>query len=150
MQAPRSSSVTPLFRLVLEEVENLLEGAGVEEEGLAQRVVHAVTSRFGDEWTATGGVASDPDREFFSLPHSCSCQVRLVTAEMIPHAQLTAEEAYGCDEDDYGAASPYLPPPPSGSPCASPPVSLLLSPISPTPTFPPALPSMVGGGQGSQ
>ena len=145
-----SSPITPLIRALLDEVENLLEGAGVQEEGLASRVVQEVTSRFGEEWTAAGKVASDPDLEVTCLPAPYRRQVRLVTSELVPQAQLEEEEeeAYGCDDDDNGVASPFLPFPP-------PPPPLLASPSIPhslpsPPPFPPALPSMVGGGQGSQ
>ena len=130
-----SPAVTPLVRLLHEEVGNMLEGAGIHQLGLAERVVDKVVSCHGNEWSAPGGAASTPDWEFTSLTRQCLEHVRAVIRELEPSANL--REAYGYDDDDD---DPFLPPPPSTS-------TLDPQPLS---TLPPALSSLIGGGQGSQ
>jgi hypothetical protein len=130
-----SCVVTPLLRLLHEEVGNMLEGASIQQRGLVERVVAEAVSRHGQEWSSPGGVAATPDWEFTSLPRQCSEQVVAVIKELEPSANLREASGYDDDNDD-----PFLPPPPSSSP---------LGPQPPS-TFPPALTSLIGGGQGSQ
>jgi hypothetical protein len=121
--------------LLLETTKELLEGAGVQDEALARQVVTVVTSRFSQQWSEKGGWASDPDHEFRCLPPACHQQLRLVISETAPSVHL--EEvggAYGSDSDDD---SLLLPLPPTSSPSLS-------------PSFPLALPPLIGGGPGRQ
>jgi hypothetical protein len=79
-------------------------------DGLAERVVQQVTSRFGEGWTELG-VTSNPDQEFICLPALYVKQIRKVITDMVPTIRLEEEEdAYGCNNDDCDGAILPLPP----------------------------------------
>jgi hypothetical protein len=134
-QGQGSCAVTPLLHVLREEVGNLLEGAGIQHGGLAERVVKEVLYRHGQEWSSAGGVAADPNWEFTCLPQQCLQQVVAVVRELEPSANLRVASGYDDDDDD-----PHLPFPPSSS---------SLDPQPPS-TIPQALSPRIGGGQGSQ